>query len=139
MGYELKWLDEDLRLLALRVYDPLSQSEAKQILSKMREVSEVPRPFFLLLDLQHFDPTQSVSVIRDALEGESFPPITRHLENSRLAVLGGGPMVNLGFQFMRSLSSLDLARAFRNEEEALSWLQDQAHFATGGTAPGSTV
>lgn len=139
MSYELEWLDENLSLLVLRVYDPLSAGEAKEIIAKMRQISEAPRPFFVLLDLQQFDPMQSVSVVREALEGEALPPITSHLENSRAAVLGGGPMVNLGFQFLQSMSSLDLARAFKREDEALTWLQDQARFAAASPSSGSTA
>jgi hypothetical protein len=129
VAIESKWIDQAHRLLKIQPVEPVTREEAEDLINQLREYAETPAPLYVLVDLTRFDPMRAVSSISGLMDGQSFPKQTAHLEQSRVAIVGGGPMVSMGLQFMKSMTSLDLIRAFTRENEALHWLEEQSRFA----------
>lgn len=131
MPYDVKWLDEERRFLRVRLFGSVQLSEAEELLNQARSIAETPQPVFVLLDLQQFNMQQAMPQLRGLLEGQAIPRNLDHLENSRAAVVGGGPMVSMGVGLVRQLTGRELMRAFDDEDRALSWLEDEAQRFSG--------
>jgi hypothetical protein len=131
MGYDLKWLDEDRRILRLRLFDPLAAFEAEELLKQARSIVEAPRPVFVLLDLREFTMQQAMPELRSLIEGQTVPANLAHLEQSRAAVVGGGVVISMGIGMARQMTGLDIMRAFDDEDRGLSWLEGEVQRLSG--------
>jgi hypothetical protein len=129
VAIETRWIDQEQRLLRIQPIEPVTKDEAEQLINELREYAATPAPLYILVDLTQFDPMRAVSSMGGLMDGQSFPKQTAHMEQSRIAIVGGGPMVNMGLQFMKTMTSLDLIRAFNKEDDALRWLEGQSRFA----------
>jgi hypothetical protein len=129
VAIETRWINQEQRLLRIQPVEPVTREEAEQLISELRELAESPAPLYILVDLTQFDPMRAVSSMSGLMDGQSLPKQTASMEQSRVAIVGGGPMVNMGLQLMKSMTSLEIIRAFNKEDEALRWLESQSHFA----------
>jgi hypothetical protein len=129
MAYDFQWLDENRRIFTIKAYDPMTESEAQELIGKLRDIADAPAPFFMIVDLTQFDVMKAVSSLGKMLQRESVPSQTTALESSRVAVVGGGPMVSMGLQLVQGMTPLDLIRAFNDEASARQWLDDEARLA----------
>lgn len=127
MAYELKWIDESRRMLQVSAFDPITETDARSLIDQLRSLADSPEPFFLLLDIRQYDVRKAMS-LSSSFQNEPMPRQTPALEKSRIAVVGGGPMIKMGLQLMQGLGPLDLIRAFDREADALRWLDEEARF-----------
>jgi hypothetical protein len=127
MAYDIDWLDEDHRILSVRLFDPLLPEEVNQLWQTMTTIFEVPEPLFLLADIRHFhlfEPFKDTTTIPD---GGALPDLAPHMERSRLAVVGGGTPIRLLLELVGHVAEHgEMIRSFTNEAEALDWLREQA-------------
>jgi hypothetical protein len=128
MAYDLKWVDENRRMMRVSVFDPITETDARSLIDQLRSLADSPDPFYLLLDIQEYDVRKAMS-LSGMLQSEPMPRQTPALEKSRVAVLGGGPMVKMGLQLMQGMAPIDLIRAFDGEAEALRWLDEEARLS----------
>ncbi len=129
MPYELNWLDEDRRILSLRLRDLLDEPDANTLRDALTPILEQPAPLYLQLDLRDFKLLEGFTQFGKAMEGEPLPGLEDgHLNRSRLAVLGGGPAIKLIFQLAgRSTEFEEAVRAFDYEDRAYAWLVECAN------------
>ena len=128
MAYDFQWRDENRRIFEIKAFDPMTEGEARELIAKLRAITEVDVPFYLLLDFQEFDLMKAMTM-RNIITNEPMPRHKKALENSRIAVVGGGQLVTMGLQFIQGMTSLDLMRAFSDEAAGLRWLEDEARLA----------
>lgn len=128
MAYDLKWMDESRRMMQVSAFDPITETDARSLIDQMRALADSPEPFFVLLDIRQYDVRKAMS-LSPMLQNEPMPRSTPGLEKSRVAILGGGPMVKMGLQLMQGMGPLDLLRAFDQESEAIRWLDEEARLA----------
>lgn len=131
MPYDLDWIDEELRILSIRLFDPLDTHDIEEFRQTITPIVEAPHPLFLLVNIGELDFRQAFSTIVTALEGEPLPDIAHHVNGSRLAVVGGGAPVTL---ILALVGQSESVHAFAHEDQALTWLRKQAQQATN-TSP----
>jgi hypothetical protein len=133
MPYELNWLDEDRRILSLRLLDMLDNQEVNALRDALVPILEQPTPLYFQLDLRDFKLLEGFSQLGQAMDGEALPDFdAAHLRHSRLAVLGGGPAIKLIFQLVGHSNEVgEAVRAFDYEDRAYSWLIECADAAKG--------
>lgn len=127
MPYDFEWLDENRNILAIRLSSPVSPEELKELHARVMPLTESTLPLFLLADIRNFDLLTAYSQLGDALKTLSLPSMDNaKMQGSRVAILGGGPLVGLVLSFAKDYLNEgdDLVKAFNNEDEARSWLQE---------------
>lgn len=129
MAYDLNWLDDNRRIFQIKAYDPITESEASELIGELRNIADSPAPFYMLLDLNQFDVMKAMPAMRNILQREKMPHQTKAMEASRVAVIGGGSMVTMGLQMIQGMTSLDLIRAFEDEQTGRRWLEEEARVA----------
>ncbi len=128
MAYDIDWLDEDQRILSVRLFDPLPPEEMDQLWQAMTEIFEVPEPLFLLADIRHFHSLESFKETPAIPDGGALPDMAPHMERSRLAIVGGGTPIRLLLELVGHVAEHgEMIRSFTNEAEALDWLREQAN------------
>lgn len=127
MPYDFEWLDENRNILAIRLSSPVSPEELKELHARVMPLTESPLPIYILADIRNFDLLTAYSQLGDALKTLSLPSMDNaKMQGSRVAILGGGPLVGLVLSFAKDYLNEgdDLVKAFNNEDEARSWLQE---------------
>lgn len=131
MPYDFDWLDEDRRILAIRLYSPLLDEEITELHAKVMPLTDVPDPVYVLADIRNFDLMQSYSQLGKMMKSLSLPRLDgEQMRRSRIAVLGGGPLVSLALSFAEGIASEedeeDPIKAFKHEDKAYVWLLEAA-------------
>lgn len=126
MPYSVDWIDEDRRILAVRLYDPLTSEDTDALQSKLTPLVEAGDPLFVLADITEIDIMKAYSGLGAALEGFSTPNVSdQQWRHSRMAVIGGGMLVNTVLSFLQgSDDDIELIRAFKHEDKAFVWLDE---------------
>ncbi|HPV06297.1 MAG TPA: STAS/SEC14 domain-containing protein [Aggregatilineales bacterium] len=127
MPYDFEWLDENRNIVAIRLSSPVSPEELEELHARVMPLTESTLPLFLLADIRNFDLLTAYSQLGDALKTLSLPSMDNaKMQGSRVAILGGGPLVGLVLSFAKDYLNEgdDLVKAFNNEDEARSWLQE---------------
>jgi len=127
MPYDFEWLDENRNIVAIRLSSPVSPEELKELHARVMPLTESPLPIYILADIRNFDLLTAYSQLGDALKTLSLPSMgNAKMQGSRVAILGGGPLVGLVLSFAKDYLNEgdDLVKAFNNEDEARSWLQE---------------
>ncbi|NLH07341.1 MAG: STAS/SEC14 domain-containing protein [Chloroflexi bacterium] len=127
MPYDFEWLDENRNIVAIRLSSPVSPEELKELHARVMPLTESPLPIYILADIRNFDLLTAYSQLGDALKTLSLPSMDNaKMQGSRVAILGGGPLVGLVLSFDKDYLNEgdDLVKAFNNEDEARSWLQE---------------
>ncbi|HOA23753.1 MAG: STAS/SEC14 domain-containing protein [Aggregatilineales bacterium] len=127
MPYDFEWLDENRNIVAIRLSSPVSPEELKELHARVMPLTESPLPIYILADIRNFDLLTAYSQLGDALKTLSLPSMDNaKMQGSRVAILGGGPLVGLVLSFAKDYLNEgdDLVKAFNNEDEARSWLQE---------------
>jgi len=127
MPYDFEWLDENRNIVAIRLSSPVSPEELKELHARVMPLTESPLPIYILADIRNFDLLTAYSQLGDALKTLSLPSMDNaKMQGSRVAILGGGPLVGLVLSFAKDYwnEGDDLVKAFNNEDEARSWLQE---------------
>jgi hypothetical protein len=135
--YELGWLDEGLRVFALRLYDPLTAEEADELRRELASLIQPTAPIFVLLDIRQFDLMEALSRLGSAFEGIRIPRDSEtSLGQSRVAVIGGGAFLKMLLSLAGDRSDYaDLARTFTHEDQAYTWLREAALAARPSPGP----
>jgi len=131
MSYDLNWLDEDLGIVAIRLFDPLHPDDLSGLTAELTPLFDSGRPLYASVDIRNFNALQALGMLGSS-DGLPFPSIpASQAHNSRLAVVGGGSIVKLLLQMIDDADSSQL-RPFEHEDEAYTWLLEsaQAHHAT---------
>lgn len=126
MPYDVEWLDEGRRLLKVTLSDPLDMPDAQALIDEIRPLIEAPRPIFVLADVRSFNVQSALSRFMGLVGRQPFPRTTAHLEQSRAAVVGGGPVVATSIGMVEQFTGRNLMRAFDDDRAALAWLEEQA-------------
>jgi hypothetical protein len=127
MPYDFGWLDEDQRILSICLSDPLSAEELKTLREMVMSVFEAPAALYVVLDMREFDLKRVFQDAPSFLNGDRFPDFKYHAHHSRLAVVGGGPIVDLLFAVVEPGAGWGgFIRGFKEEDQALTWLREQA-------------
>ncbi|HQA69748.1 MAG TPA: STAS/SEC14 domain-containing protein [Aggregatilineales bacterium] len=127
MPYDFEWLDENRNIVAIRLSSPVSPEELEELHARVMPLTESPLPIYILADIRNFDLLTAYSQLGDALKTLSLPSMDNaKMQGSRVAILGGGPLVGLVLSFAKDYLNEgdDLVKAFNNEDEARSWLQE---------------
>ena len=127
MPYNFDWVDDDSRILSIRLFDPLNSADMVGLAQAIWPIVEVESPLFVLLNILELDFKSAFSNATSAFDGEPMPDITHHLNRSRLAIVGGGSPVALIINLAQQVAEQsDVVRAFTHEDQALTWLREQA-------------
>jgi hypothetical protein len=130
--HSVDWIDEDRRILAVRLYDPITSDDVESLQSKLTPIVEAGQPLYILADITEVDLIQTYTGLGAALEGLSIPSVSdEQWRRSRVAVIGGGMLVNTALSFLQGAVEEDeLIRAFKHEDKAFAWLDEEsrAHF-----------
>lgn len=126
MPHSVDWLDEDRRILAVRLYDPLTAEDTNALHSQLTPIVESGLPLFVLADIREIDLMQAYSGLSTALNGLSLPTVSdEQRRQSRLAIVGGGTLINTVLSIVQnSTEQDDLLRAFKYEDKAFAWLEE---------------
>lgn len=127
MPYDFEWLDENRNILAIRLSSPVSPEELEELHARVMPLTESPLPLFLLADIRNFDLLAAYSQLGDVINTLSLPSMDNaKMQRSRVAILGGGPLVGLVLSFAKDYVNEggELVKAFNNEDEARIWLQE---------------
>ncbi len=125
MGYDMYWLDDDLRILSLRLFDPFYPEEVEGLKQALTPSIETLQPLFLLLDISEFRTFDAFSKTLSTDE-MPFTNLEYHMKHSRIAIVGGGMFVRMMLGFLGSADDYKAVRSFKHEEQALYWLREQA-------------
>jgi hypothetical protein len=133
--YDLSWLDEEQRILQVQLYDPFDPEAAARLSEELSAIIETPRPVYVLVDIREFNPMTMMSQLGSLIDGQPFPKNTAHLERSRAAVVGGGPIVSMALGWVGSSRLESMIRPFDAEDTALDWLREESrqHLGDGPT------
>ncbi len=128
MPYELDWLDERRRIVAVRLYDPLVSEELAALRDEFLPLIALSAPLYILADIRAFNAMQGAAALVNTLDGEALPDIGEDtMRQSRIAVLGGGAFIRMVLGLAHgALGEDDLIRTFDHEDEAYTWLGEQA-------------
>jgi hypothetical protein len=130
--HSVDWIDEDRRMLAVRLYDPITAEDVDSLQSKLTPIVETGQPLYFLIDIGEVDLMQAYSGLGAAFEGLSMPSVPdEQWKRSRVAVIGGGMLVNTILSFLQgSVEEDDLIRTFKYEDKAFVWLDEESrsHF-----------
>lgn len=130
MAYDFDWLDEDQRILAVRLYTPILTEEIEALRDQLTPVVETQEALYLLADIRNFDLMAAYSQLGGLLDTFTLPSIgDDQARQSRVAIIGGGPMINMVLKVAEGAlpdGQEDLIRAFKHEDEAYRWLQNEA-------------
>lgn len=135
MPYDLNWLDEERRILQVRLFDPIDTEAAASLSGELSAIIEIPRPVYVLVDIRQFSPMSMMSQLGSLIDGQPFPKNTTHLERSRAAVVGGGGIVSMALQWVGSSTLERMIRPFDAEDKALDWLNEESHKHPGDDQP----
>lgn len=126
MSYDLDWLDEEQRVLGVRLFDPIDDLTIESLGVELLPELQEPHPIFILLDLQHVRNFQALTELGSAFEESPWEldQMQQH-QNSRVAMLGGGLLASLIVGLMKQITGEELIRAFQRESDALEWLREQ--------------
>lgn len=132
MPHSVDWIDEDRRILAVRLYDPITVEDIDSLQSELTPIVETGQPLYILVDIGEVDLMQAYTGLGTALEGLSVPSVPDdQWKRSRVAVIGGGMLVNTILSFLQgSVEEDELIRAFKHEDKAFTWLDEESrsHF-----------
>lgn len=124
MGFEWRWLDEEQRILQLRLFS-LDPETTSDLLTQFLPIFEEPRPIFVLMNVGDLDLSDLVSGAGP--ENVHLPDIRHHQEHSSLAIVTVRPETRMVLDMTNRLMGLqDAIRAFRYEDEALAWLEERS-------------
>ncbi len=124
MGFEWQWLDEEQRILQLRLFS-LDPETTSDLLTQFLPIFEEPRPIFVLMDVGDLDLSDLVS--RAVPENVRLPDIRHHQEHSSLAIVTTKTETRMVLDITnRLIGWQDAIRAFRYEDEALVWLEERS-------------
>jgi hypothetical protein len=130
--HSVDWIDEDRRILAVRLYDPITAEDIDSLQSELTPIVETGQPLYILVDIGEVDLMQAYTGLGTALEGLSVPSVPDdQWKRSRVAVIGGGMLVNTILSFLQgSVEEDELIRAFKHEDKAFTWLDEESrsHF-----------
>lgn len=127
MPYDFEWLDEGQRILSIRLFDPLSPEELNALREMVMSVFEAPAALYVLLDMREFDLIRVFQDAPSSLDGDRFPDFKYHAHHSRLAVVGGGTIIDLLLAVVEPRAGWGgFIRGFKEEDQALTWLREQA-------------
>jgi hypothetical protein len=130
--HSVDWIDEDRRILAVRLYDPITAEDVDSLQSKLTPIVETGQPLYFLVDIGEVDLMQAYTGLGAAFEGLSMPSVPdEQWKRSRVAVIGGGMLVNTILSFLQgSVDEDDLIRTFKYEDKAFAWLDEESrsHF-----------
>jgi hypothetical protein len=124
--YSVDWIDEDRRILAVRLYDPLTAEDTDALQSKLTPIVEAGAPLFILADITEVDVMKAYSGLGAAFEGLAVPNVSeQQWRHSRMAIIGGGMLVNTVLSFVQgSDDEPQLIRTFKHEDKAFAWLDE---------------
>nr|MBN1229914.1 STAS/SEC14 domain-containing protein [Anaerolineae bacterium] len=127
MPYQLDRLEYERDILSIKLYEPLSNQETEDLAAEARGVFTSGSPVYLMLDLREFDLAKSLGRLGAAFEDIPFPQSgSRQTDQSRVAVIGGGPILKLILQMTNALSEQTAyVRLFSAEDQAITWLREQ--------------
>lgn len=126
MAYVFDWLDEDRRIVMLRLMDPIEDYEVDELKQTLETVIADPRPLFALVDVENFNLMAAYSRLGSLLDTLTMPG-AEQARASRIAVIGGGPLVKMALSLAGdALEGEEAIQAFKHEDLALSWLRDEA-------------
>jgi hypothetical protein len=127
VSYEVDWLDEDLRIAAVRLYEPFYPEDGDGLREALLDLLDPPAPLYVLLDLTQFNAMKAFTELSSAFEGQPMPEVDQAaLRGSYTAVTGGGMFISTLLALVNPKGSEPRARHFRYEDEALTWLRERA-------------
>lgn len=127
MTLEWRWLDEDLRILKVRLFS-FDSDTVGDLETQLLPIAQEPYPLFVLMnlgDLELGDLMQHTSP-----NDISLPNMEHHEQHSSLAIVTARSGIRMLLDMANQLTGRENAiRAFQHEDEALSWLQTRAQNA----------
>ncbi len=127
MPYSLEWLNAPRRIAAVRLIDPIADDEARRLQDDVLPLLDGAQPVFLLADIRDFNPMEALTRLSGLLDKARLPKLTDdHVQQSRVAILGGGPMVRMALSLAKGMTGDDMIRPFSNEDRAVAWLEEQS-------------
>lgn len=132
MAYDMYWLDDDLRILSLRLFDPFYPEEIEGLKQALAPSIETLQPLFLFLDISEF---RAFDVFSKTLSSDEMllTNLEHHMKHSRIAIVGGGMFVRMMLGFLGSGDESKAVRSFKHEDQALYWLREQAKSQVGSS------
>lgn len=126
MPYTLEWLDATRRIAALRLSDPITDDEARRLQEEVVPLLDEAQPVYLLADIRGFNPMEALGRLGGLLDRARLPNLgDDHVQQSRVALVGGGPMVRMALSLAKGMTGEDMIRPFASEEKAVAWLEEQ--------------
>lgn len=131
MSYELSWVDEQQRTLSITLTDPLTNDEIRALRDFFLPLAEQGQPLFMLLDVQKLDLFKALQQALGEVEGEAFDRLKESMLQSRVAVIGGGGVINLVEAVLKDNPKYHgMLQKSKDREEALIWLREVAAQST---------
>lgn len=127
MSFELRWLDEESRILKVRLFS-LDQETVMALYQQLSPIVEESTPLFLLVDLGDLDFRDFFrQPPEDLPEDMSLANLGFHERHSAVAIVTTNPLVKMALETANRLAGrADVIRTFQYEDEALTWLQGRA-------------
>ncbi len=126
MPYEIYWFDEQARILNIQLQAPLPDLELDELRRELLPIINNPQPLFTLLSLRDLNPMDLFTRALANLDDLPLPDFKQHFEQSRLAIVGGGPTLASLLTLTNQISGRDgLIRPFKDENAAIKWLRGE--------------
>ncbi len=126
MPYEIYWFDEQARILNIQLQAPLPNLELDELRRELLPIINNPQPLLTLLSLRDLNPMDLFTRALANLDDLPLPDFKQHFEQSRLAIVGGGPTLASLLTLTNQISGRDgLIRPFKDENAAIKWLRGE--------------
>ncbi len=133
MPYGFNLQDEHLRIVTIRLFEPLQTEDVNALSQRLRALLDPPAPLFILLDIREFNLMRGLSGLPHDLDEMPLPDFAAsHVKQSRMAIVGRGGLLSLILGLTRSDGELpQVIRQFTHEDEGLAWLYQEAQRILG--------
>ena len=129
MPYNVHWIDEQTRILLIQLEAPLLDKELDALRRELQLIIDAPQPLFALLNLHNLNPMELFTRAIANLDDLPLPNFRQHFEQSRLAIIGGGPTLASLLTLANQISGqIELIRPFTDESAAIDWLRSSQVF-----------
>jgi len=119
-NYEM-WYDEKLGVLRFKVINPLTAEDAREITPLAEKLMESKDTRAMLVDLTAGSSMGLSKEVRAAFREGPGP-----FKYEKIALYGANPVERMIAKAILAVSgSKQIARFFKNEEEALSWIKEE--------------
>lgn len=126
MPYKIYWIDEHARILNIQLQAPLPDLELDELRRELLPIINIPQPLLTLLILRDLNPMDLFTRALANLDGLPLPDFKQHFEQSRLAIVGGGPTLASLLTLTNQISGQDgLIRPFKDKNAAIKWLRGE--------------